>query len=148
MYYYYLFGIVIIIVVLFFVFKKSNKKSVNTNSEQISEQKYIVKESFNKTVVNKPEIKNNKKIEILVLVTRSCPACKHYDSQLHDKIIEFCKNNGYEYKRVYQDDDKDHLFDKYKVEYIPCCFIIVNGKATKLNGNITPDNIKSQIKNI
>lgn len=145
--YYFLFIIIIVfILILYFSLFKSSKKSNIIPGESVKSENSNSKESFEKI----PDIKksNNKNIEILVLVTKSCPACKYYDAHTHDKILEFCKNNNYKYKRVYQDDDKDHLFDKYKVEYIPCCFVIINGKSNKLNGSITCENISNLIKNI
>lgn len=91
----------------------------------------------------------NNDIKIYVFVSKTCPHCVNYVENKHKKIEEnYSKTENIKYELIYANDDKDKLFDKYQIEYVPACVIINKNNAIKLNNEITKDEIEKIIKTL
>lgn len=96
---------------------------------------------------NKPNTPNtNDPTTLLIFVSKSCGACKNYNKNYHDAIVELAKKKGVQVKRIFSDEDPEHLFDKFKVMYVPTCFVMKGDKILKnLGSNVNPQSIQSAL---
>ena len=101
-------------------------------------------------IPNKPNTPNtpntNDPTTLLIFVSKSCVACKNYNKNYHDTIVELAKKKGVQVKRIFSDEDPEHLFDKFKVMYVPTCFVMKGDKILKnLGSNVNPQSIQSAL---
>jgi thiol-disulfide isomerase/thioredoxin len=134
-------------------FKNNNKNTImdetmdETMDEIIDE---IMDETINKThneTIDETideEVKNNK---IVVFLSKTCPGCIDYLKYVSDKL-ESEYNNEFTIENKFLDEDKEKLFEKYKIEFVPQAMIFYNNKMEKVDGNITINNIKNTIDRI
>ena len=102
---------------------------------------------FHKTYFE--EFKNNTSpATILVFVSKSCGHCVNYNKKMHNEVEDFANKNKNEYKRIFADDDKDNLFNKYGIQYVPACVILKGDIIKKIDGTIDTSSIKSTISSI
>ena len=102
---------------------------------------------FHKTYFE--EFKNNTSpVTILVFVSKSCGHCVNYNKQMHNEVADFANSNKFEYKRIFADDDKDNLFDKHNIQYVPASVILKGDEIKKIDGSINTSSIQSAISSI
>ena len=91
---------------------------------------------------------DDKKCEIKVFVSQSCPHCHTYMDNEHSKNVEYSKENNHDLQLHISGSGKesDEAFEKYNVEYIPACLIVKGDKVSKVEGGCTMDNIKKHIE--
>lgn len=132
--------LVIVIFVIMFKKKICESFSISTNSTNPTNPINLT----NLTEANDL----NKKISILVFVSETCSHCVNYNKTTHFNLVQWANTNGYELKRIFAHDDKDKLFEKYNIEYVPACIIIKGSKTKLLDGTINENNIENAIKTI
>jgi hypothetical protein len=89
---------------------------------------------------------SNEPISLLVFVSKSCGHCVNYNKNHHDSVVELAKQKGVQVKRIFSDEDPENLFDKFKVMYVPTCFIMKGDKIHKnLGSNVNPQTIQSAL---
>jgi thiol-disulfide isomerase/thioredoxin len=108
------------------------------NKESILEAHQELENNINE------ESKNNYKKELLIFMSKKCPYCINYLNNSHNKLTNLL-NKEYNIKLIFADEDKDDLFTKYKVDYVPKAIILHNNKEYTVNGEINYDNIKNTI---
>ena len=85
-------------------------------------------------------------MSLLVFVSKSCGHCVSYNKNHHDAVVELGKQKGVQVKRIFSDEDPENLFDKFKVMYVPTCFIMKGDKIHKnLGSNVNPQSIQSAL---
>jgi len=99
---------------------------------------------YNKTYLEGFE--NTTPIKIIIFVSKSCPHCVTYNKNMHSKIEQFCNQNGISLQRIFSDEDKDGLFEKYNIEYVPAAILIKNDQVTNVSP-ISPVGIEMKLKN-
>ncbi len=86
-------------------------------------------------------------MELLVFVSKSCPHCVNYNTNVHDGIVALSKSKGVKVTRIFPDDDPEKLFDKYEVMFVPTGILLKGGKVYKnLGSNLDPEIIKNAIE--
>jgi len=95
--------------------------------------KMFIKETF----------ENLDSTKVLVFVSKSCPHCVTFNNNVYPTLQQKLSNSNVELVRIFSHEDKEKLFDKYNVQYVPACYVIKNDKEKQLNGQITYDNIMS-----
>jgi thiol-disulfide isomerase/thioredoxin len=85
---------------------------------------------------------------VLVFVSKSCGHCVNYNANVHDKVQKYAKSKGIKLERIFADDDKSNLFEKYNIQYVPDCVIIKGDKTKQVSGSITPESISSTISSM
>lgn len=89
---------------------------------------------------------SNDQVSVLIFLSSSCHHCTTYKQNKHESIKQFVESKGYKYVLVPEDDSS--MFTKYDVMYIPTCVIVKGNKHTKLQGEITENNIEKAIKSL
>jgi hypothetical protein len=80
---------------------------------------------------------------VLIFVSKSCGHCINYNKNYHDKVVELASKKGTQVKRVFSDEDPENLFEKFKVMYVPACFVMKGDKIHKnLGSNVNPESIQ------
>ena len=97
---------------------------------------------------NSPKSSNTSEpLSLLIFVSKSCGHCVNYNKYHHDDIVQLAKQKGIEVKRIFADEDPDNLFEKFKVMYVPTCFIMKGDKIYKnLGSNVNVQSIKSALE--
>jgi thiol-disulfide isomerase/thioredoxin len=90
----------------------------------------------------------NKPAEVLVFLSKSCPHCITFRSDTLPTLSAEMKQTPHGLNIVVSDEDKDNLFSKYSIKYVPACVIVKDGKEMTLNGQIIYDNIMKNIKSM
>jgi thiol-disulfide isomerase/thioredoxin len=118
---------------------KNLMKMIENSSEYISDDeisyKKINTESFTNILGNKD---NN--IELVVFLTRTCPHCVRYDKEIHMNLEKQLQNRC-RIRRVYADNDKDNLFNKYDIQYVPKGLLLSNERYIPIEGALNNENI-------
>lgn len=91
---------------------------------------------------------SNEKISLLIFVSETCHHCVNYNKMTHPELVSWANKKGYELKRIFAHDDKEKLFDKYNIEFVPACVIIKDSQIKSLSGPINSTNIENAIKTI
>jgi thiol-disulfide isomerase/thioredoxin len=88
----------------------------------------------------------NEPTTLLIFVSKSCGHCVNYNQKHHDSVVELAKKKGVEVKRIFSDEDPDNLFDKFKVMYVPTCYVMKGDKIHKnLGSNVNPQSIQTAL---
>ena len=120
------------------------KYNINHVPKAIVEQnnKFIEvsNEIDSKTIKDATNILNTNNKELLIFLSKRCPYCITYLKNTHKKITDEL-SNIYNIKLIFSDDDKDDLFKKYKINYVPNAIILSNHKEYEIKGIINSDNI-------
>lgn len=85
---------------------------------------------------------------VLVFVSKSCGHCVNYNANVHDKVQQYANSKGIKLERIFADDDKSNLFEKYNIQYVPACVVIKGDKTKQVSGSITPESISSTISSM
>lgn len=83
----------------------------------------------------------NQNVSIIVFVSKTCPHCVKYNSSMHNLVEMWAKSKSFNYKRVFPDDDPEKLFNKYNVQYVPMCIVIINGTPHVLQKEVNIENL-------
>jgi protein-disulfide isomerase len=85
-------------------------------------------------------------IQILVFVSKTCPHCVDYVKDRHSAVVnKFSDDSKYALNLIYADEDKDKLFEKYNVQYVPACVIIKGCQKEQLSGAVSAETIDEKI---
>ncbi len=88
----------------------------------------------------------NEPTTLLIFVSKSCGHCINYNQKYHDSVVELAQKKGVNVKRIFSDEDPENLFDKFKVMYVPTCFVMKGDKIHKnLGSNVNPQSIHSAL---
>jgi thiol-disulfide isomerase/thioredoxin len=90
----------------------------------------------------------NKFAQVLVFLSKTCPHCVTFKDETLPILSAEMKQTPHGLNVVVSDEDKDNLFSKYSIRYVPACVIIKDGKETTLNGQIIYDNILKTINSM
>ena len=101
---------------------------------------------YNKTYLENYD--NIYPIRVIVFVSKSCGHCVNYNSNMHDKVVQYTRSNNINLERIFADEDKDNLFDKYNIQYVPALVIIKGNKVKSLDNSINPNSIDLAVKNM
>jgi thiol-disulfide isomerase/thioredoxin len=82
-------------------------------------------------------IDNN--VELLVFLTKTCPHCLKYDN-IHMNLEKQLKNRC-RIRKIYLDNDKDNLFDKYNIQYVPKGILLSNERYIPIEGALDNETI-------
>jgi hypothetical protein len=89
---------------------------------------------------------SNEPMSLLIFVSKSCGHCVNYNENHHDSVVRLGKQKGVQVKRIFSDEDPEKLFDKFKVMYVPACFVMKGDKIHKnLGSNVNPQSIQAAI---
>lgn len=91
---------------------------------------------------------NHKDVSIYIFVSKTCPHCVKYNNSMHQLIDMWAKSKSFNYKRIFPDDDPDKLFNKYNVQFVPMCIVVVNGNPHVLQKDINIENLTKFINAI
>ncbi len=89
----------------------------------------------------------SEKVKVLVFLSKSCPHCVTYKNEEPNVISTLASMPSVEYKSVFCDEEPE-LSDKYKVMYVPTCFVEKGDKSEQLTGNVTGENIVKKINSM
>ena len=129
--------LIVILVILYFY----NKIYFESFDNQTGTQK--TPDTINKT----NPTSSTEPLSILVFVSKSCGHCVNYNNNYHDSIVDIAKQKGISVKRIFSDNDPEHLFDKFNVMYVPTGFIMKGDQIYKnLGSNISPQSVKSALE--
>jgi thiol-disulfide isomerase/thioredoxin len=104
---------------------------------------YINVENIKSTIekLNKEGFSNiDNNIELLVFLTKTCPHCVIYDNQIHKNLENKLKNKC-KIRKIYVDNDKDKLFEKYNIEYVPKGLLLSNERYVPIEGALDNETI-------
>jgi len=104
-------------------------------------------EKFSGSVENSKN-SNSKFAQVLVFLSKSCPHCVTFKDESLPSLSSEMKQTPHGLNVVVSDEDKDKLFSKYSINYVPACVIIKDDKAVTLNGQIKYDNIIKTINSM
>ena len=82
-------------------------------------------------------IDNN--VELLVFLTKTCPHCVKYDN-IHMNLEKQLKNRC-RIRKIYADNDKDNLFDKYDIQYVPKGLLLSKERYIPIEGALDNETI-------
>ena len=82
-------------------------------------------------------IDNN--VELLVFLTKTCPHCINYDN-IHMNLEKQLKNRC-RIRKIYADNDKDNLFDKYDIQYVPKGLLLSKERYVPIEGALNNETI-------
>lgn len=129
---------IILIIILITVYYYNNKNIIINQS--------VNKENFKSET-------NSNNYDVIVFMSKNCGACIEYNRTHYDnfkKNLEDKSNGNINVKKIYDDDDKDKLFEKYDIEFIPTGVVInkKSSKSKKINGFISVENTMKTIENM
>jgi len=87
-------------------------------------------------IIKKDEVEN----ELLVFLSKTCPYCIKYEKEQHNKLEKELKDKC-TIRKIYSDDDKDDLFSKYKIEYVPKGILLSGERYIPIEGALVGSNI-------
>ncbi len=85
-------------------------------------------------------INSDKNVELLVFLTKTCPHCVRYDNQIHMNLENKLKNRC-RIRKIYADNDKDKLFEKYDIQYVPKGLLLSNERYVPIEGALDNETI-------
>jgi thiol-disulfide isomerase/thioredoxin len=85
-------------------------------------------------------INSDKNIELLVFLTKTCPHCVIYDNKIHMNLEKQLKNKC-RIRKIYADNDKDKLFEKYDIQYVPKGLLLSNERYVPIEGALDNETI-------
>ena len=83
---------------------------------------------------------NDENMELLVFLTKTCPYCVKYDNQIHKNLENKLKNRC-KIRKIYADNDKDKLFEKYDIQYVPKGLLLSNERYVPIEGALDNETI-------
>ena len=138
-------ALVIILLILLFVlyFLKSHNVITTTNEKNNGVPKI---DTFHNL---KPDIENYKgEAVLMVFLSKTCPYCVTYDKQKHDNLSKELDNHNIKIKKIYSDEDKDKLFEKHQIQFVPAAVLQKGDNITKVNGDINVNSVKNALNDI
>ena len=120
------------------VVKELTKESILKAYEEMENNNYHI------TYNNYQESINNNKKDLLIFVSKNCPHCINYLKNSHDKLTNLLHNDC-NIKLIFDDQDNNDLFSKYKIDFVPKAIILAENKEYIVNGDINYDNIKKTL---
>ncbi len=121
-------------------------KMLENTSEYISDDEIIYKKINTESFSNILENKDNN-IELLVFLTKTCPHCVRYDKEIHMNLEKQLQNRC-KIRKVYVDNDKDNLFDKYDIQYVPKGLLLSNERYIPIEGALNNETISKYLDKI
>jgi hypothetical protein len=97
--------------------------------------------SFDNSNSNSNSNSNNTEKVLMVFLTKQCPHCVTYTDNVHTNLENELKKDNINIKKIYKDDDKDGLFEKHDIKYVPKAMLMI-GNETKDVNKINADTIK------
>jgi len=86
--------------------------------------------------------------EVLLFLSKTCPHCVTFKNNELHPLGHKLKEDGIKHRVMMADEDKEGLFDKHNIMYVPACVIIKDNKPKKLDGRITHEKIMETIKSM
>jgi len=83
---------------------------------------------------------DNKNVELLVFLTKTCPHCIIYDNKIHNNLENELKNRC-KIRKIYIDNDRDKLFEKYDIQYVPKGLLLSNERYVPIEGALDNETI-------
>ncbi len=121
---------------------------------QTQENKFkkLISEKINLNDQEYPQKMDDKKIRIIVFLSKTCPACVNFDKNIHNKVKEqFMNNDNITIDKIYSGESalNDKMFNDFNVQLIPTCFVIdeMTGKTIKTNG-VLPNQINDAVNKL
>lgn len=116
-----LISIIVLILISYWIWKKFSEPFSNFN------------------VSTKPD-------ELIIFVSEKCPHCVSYNKYHHDNVVDWANKSGIRVNRIYSNNDPEHMFEKYDIQYVPNGIFIKDGKVLKnLGSRLDLDTIKNTI---
>ena len=85
--------------------------------------------------INSEDFINKKKLTLYIFLSKKCPHCIDYENNHHKKIVDDLGSN-YDIKKIYSDDDKDGLFNKFNIRYVPKGVLEQDGNVVEVKGQV------------
>jgi thiol-disulfide isomerase/thioredoxin len=127
------------------IYKKFEEENIiNEEEKGINEEENIINEEENG--INKINEEENKN-KIIVFLSKTCPYCINYLSNMNNKIENEFGNN-FDIINLFIDEDNQNLFKKYNIEHVPQVIVLYQNEIEKVDGNINIININKTINNI
>jgi thiol-disulfide isomerase/thioredoxin len=118
---------------------KNLMRMIENTNEYISDDEVSYKKINTESFSNILENKDNN-IELLVFLTKTCPHCVRYDKDIHMNLEKQLQNRC-KIRKVYVDNDKDNLFDKYDIQYVPKGLLLSNERYIPIEGALNNETI-------
>jgi len=125
------------------VVKGLNKESVLKAHQELENNNYIENNNYPITYNYQESINNNKK-DLLIFLSKKCPHCINYLKNSHDKLNNLLHNDC-NIKLIFDDQDNNDLFSKYKIDFVPKAIILSEYKDFVVDGAINYYNIKKTL---
>jgi thiol-disulfide isomerase/thioredoxin len=90
---------------------------------------------------------DNKNVELLVFLTKTCPHCVKYDNDIHYKLEKQLEKKC-RIRKIYADNDKENLFDKYNIEYVPKGLLLSKERYVPIEGALDNETISKYLEKI
>ena len=129
------------------LFMKYNIERVPTAILENDDKVIVVKELTKESILEaheKMENNNYNKKDLLIFVSKNCPHCINYLINSHQKLTNLLHNDC-NIKLIFDDEDHNSLFSKYKIDFVPKAIILLENKEYIVDGNINYDNIKNAL---
>jgi thiol-disulfide isomerase/thioredoxin len=97
-------------------------------------------EGFRNINKNTEGFRNSNKVELLVFLTKTCPHCVRYDNNMHMNLEKQLRNRC-RIRKIYAEDDKDRLFEKYDIQYVPKGLLLSNERYVPIEGALDNETI-------
>jgi thiol-disulfide isomerase/thioredoxin len=91
-------------------------------------------------ITGKEDEEEDSENELLVFLSKTCPYCIKYDKEMHNKLEKELENKC-KIRKIYSDNDKDNLFSKYKINYVPKGILLSKDRYIPIEGALTGSNI-------
>jgi thiol-disulfide isomerase/thioredoxin len=128
--------LILIIIYHFFISSKTENFINNENCENAL---------INKNTVSSEDLINKKKLTLYIFLSKKCHHCIDYDNLHHKKIVDDLGSN-YDIKKIYSDDDKDKLFNKFNIRYVPKGVLELDDNTVEVKGQIRSEVVKNAEK--
>ena len=107
---------------------------------------YIHHKAYLEPFISSQSNESNKPTSLLIFVSKSCKHCVDYNEKYHDSVVKLAKKKDINVKRIFSDEDPENLFEKFKVTYVPACFVMKGNEIYKnLGSNVNPQSIQSAL---
>ena len=132
------------------LFMKYNIEKVPTAILENDDKVIVVKELTKESILEAHEkmennnYNNNNKKDLLIFVSKNCHHCINYLINSHQKLTNLLHNDC-NIKLIFDNEDHNSLFSKYKIDFVPKAIILLENKEYIVDGNINYDNIKNAL---
>jgi len=108
---------------------------ISTKTENFINNENCANALISKNTVNSEDLINKKKITLYIFLSKKCPHCIDYENLHHKKVVDDLGSN-YDIKKIYSDDDKDKLFNKFNIKYVPKGVLEQDDNTVEVKGQI------------